>query len=84
LGYNAPVMMTLALTLVVFLGFALVLAAIALLTGRVLKGSCGGATGGACVCSDQGVARGTCETDEGQGLIQIINVGVTVPETDQR
>lgn len=56
-------MMTLLLTLVIFLGAVLLLAGIAVLTGRVLKGSCGGVAGEACVCSDQGRPRGSCEVD---------------------
>lgn len=65
-------MMTLVLTLVVFLGVVLLLAGIAVLTGRVLKGSCGGVAGGACVCGDEGLERGSCEmAPDGSGLIQI-------------
>ncbi len=75
-------MMTLGLTLVVFLGFALVLAAIALLTGRILKGSCGGVAGSACVCSDEGRPRGSCEEDVDLDLIQI-DVGVAVSGNHQ-
>lgn len=65
-------MMTLLLTLVIFLGAVLLLAGIALLTGRVLKGSCGGVAGEACVCDDQGRPRGSCDLDVAdEPLIQI-------------
>lgn len=64
-------MMTLVLTLMIFLGAVMVLAGIAVLTGRVLKGSCGGVAGTACVCSDEGLPRGTCDEDADSELIQI-------------
>ena len=68
-------MWTLILTLIIFLGAVLLLAGIAILTGRVLKGSCGGVAGEACVCSDEGRPRGTCEEVPESELIQI-DVGV--------
>ncbi len=68
-------MVTLILTFGVFLGFALVLGLLAVVFGRILRGSCGG-SGGGCACRDQGLARGTCETEEGRDLIQIVDVGV--------
>ncbi len=69
-------MLTLVLTLVVFLGAVLLLAGIAVLTGRVLKGSCGGVAGSACVCSDEGRPSGTCEEEPESDLIQI-DIGIT-------
>ena len=70
-------MWTLILTLVIFLGAVLLLAGIAVLTGRVLKGSCGGVAGDACVCSDEGRPMGSCEEEPDPELIQI-DVGVKV------
>ncbi|MCD4751300.1 MAG: hypothetical protein K8R59_18170 [Thermoanaerobaculales bacterium] len=65
-------MITLALTLVFFLGFVLLLAGIAVLSGHVLKGSCGGVAGNACSCSGEGETSGSCEIGNGQEtLIQI-------------
>ncbi len=75
-------MMTLVLTLVIFLGAVLLLAGIAILTGRVLKGSCGGVAGEACVCSDEGRPSGTCEEEPAAELIQI-DVGVTAAGNHQ-
>ena len=69
-------MYTLVLTLVIFLGAVLLLTGIAILSGRVLKGSCGGVAGSACVCSDEGQPRGTCEEDPPSDLIQI-DVGIS-------
>ncbi|RLE35183.1 MAG: hypothetical protein DRJ61_03745 [Acidobacteria bacterium] len=69
-------MWTLILTLVIFLGTVLLLAGIALLTGRVLRGSCGGVSGEACVCSNEGQSGGSCELEVTPELIQI-DVGVT-------
>ncbi len=69
-------MWTLILTLVIFLGTVLLLAGIAVLTGRVLRGSCGGVAGSACVCNDEGRPNGSCEEGLAPELIQI-DVGVT-------
>ena len=63
-------MMTLALTLVIFLGAVLLLAGIAVLTGRVLKGSCGGVANQSCVCTDKGLTSGSCESDR-PDLVQV-------------
>ena len=69
-------MTTLLLTFVLFLGFVLVLAGIAVMTGRLLKGSCGGVGGTVCSCRDEGLQPGDCETSEnGDGLIQIQSAG---------
>jgi len=75
-------MWTLILTLVIFLGAVLLLAGIAILTGRVLKGSCGGVAGDACVCSDEGKPRGSCEEEPAPELIQI-DVGITAAGNHQ-
>lgn len=75
-------MMTLLLTLVIFLGAVLLLAGIAVLTGRVLKGSCGGVAGDACVCSDEGRPRGSCDEDPDSELIQI-DAGVVASGNQQ-
>ncbi len=75
-------MMTLVLTLVIFLGAVLLLAGIAILTGRVLKGSCGGVAGEACVCSDEGRPRSTCDEVPESELIQI-EVGITAAGNHQ-
>ena len=64
-------MMTMLLTLVIFLAAVLLLAGIAIVTGRVLKGSCGGVAGSVCVCSDEGRPRGSCDEDPNPELIQI-------------
>ncbi|RLE27363.1 MAG: hypothetical protein DRJ65_03045 [Acidobacteria bacterium] len=69
-------MWTLILTLVIFLGAVLLLAGIAILTGRVLKGSCGGVAGSACLCSDEGRPRGTCEEEVPESDLIQIDVGV--------
>lgn len=59
-------MTTLFLTMVIFLGAVLVLAGIAVATGRVLKGSCGGVGGTLCQCRTEGRPRGSCELGEGE------------------
>ncbi len=64
-------MWTLLMTFVIFLGGMLLLVGIAILTGRVLKGSCGGVAGSACLCSDEGRPMGTCEEEQAPELIQI-------------
>ncbi len=69
-------MWTLVSTFVILLGGMLLLAGIAILTGRVLKGSCGAVAGSACLCSDEGRPMGTCEEEQAQELIQI-DVGIT-------
>lgn len=74
-------MMTLALTLVIFLGAVLLLAGIAVVTGRVLKGSCGGVANQSCLCADEGLAKGSCDT-EAQDLVQI-DSGVVVGASQQ-
>lgn len=68
-------MTTLLMTFVILLGGMLLLVAIAILTGRVLKGSCGGVAGGSCVCTDEGRSGGSCEEGLAPELIQI-DVGV--------
>lgn len=71
-GYNAQAMMTLVLTFVLFLLVILLLAAVVSMSGRPLKGSCGGVGGDVCGCETKGLAQGSCDQDgEGRELITI-------------
>jgi hypothetical protein len=54
-------MQTILLTFVLFVVIVLVMAAGVLLTGKSLRGSCGGPS---CVCQAEGKAPGSCEAGE--------------------
>lgn len=53
-------MQTIFLTFVLFVVIALLMAAGVMLTGRSLRGSCGGPD---CVCESEGKPIGSCELD---------------------
>lgn len=53
-------MQTLLLTFALFLVIVLLMAAGVMVTGRSLRGSCGGTD---CVCESEGKALGSCEFD---------------------
>ncbi len=63
-------MQTLLLTFVVFVVVALLMAVGVLVTGRSLRGSCGGPD---CVCEAEGKALGSCELDDKSLPIHPIN-----------
>lgn len=54
-------MTTLLLTFTLFFAVVVVTAGLSLVTGRFLKGSCGGVAGGDCLCRSEGKFPGTCE-----------------------
>ncbi len=51
-------MQTLILTFAIFLAVALAMAVGVIISGRSLRGSCGGAD---CVCEGEGKPRGSCD-----------------------
>jgi len=53
---------TLALTFVLFLAVVLAMAIGVMITGRSLRGSCGGPS---CTCVNEGREIGSCEVEEG-------------------